>query len=123
MIEKFGPHKRKSDHSIFYRNSQASIILLVVYVDDIVITGNVMAGISSLKSFLHGQFHTKDFFFMDKETCIDHKKQQGCPKVHWEYTKGTKPGEGPKNMKKKPPNPKTITYTPSRLKNPKYFCP
>ena len=33
---------------------------------------------------------------MDKETCIDHKKQQSCPKVHWEYTKGTKPGEGPK---------------------------
>ena len=36
------------------------------------------------------------FFLMDKETCIDHKKQQSCPKVHWEYTKGTKPGEGPK---------------------------
>ena len=44
----------------FYRNSQAGIVLLVVYVDDIVITGNDMTGISSLKSFLHGQFHTKD---------------------------------------------------------------
>ena len=64
MIEKFGPHKRKSDHSVFYRNSQASIILLVVYVDDIVITRNVMAGISSLKSFLHGQFHTKDLVML-----------------------------------------------------------
>ena len=31
-----------------------------MYVDDIIITGNDMAGISSLKSFLHGQFHTKD---------------------------------------------------------------
>ena len=31
-----------------------------MYVDDIVITGNDMVGISSLKSFLHGQFHTKD---------------------------------------------------------------
>ena len=31
-----------------------------MYVDDIVITRNDMAGISSLKSFLHGQFHTKD---------------------------------------------------------------
>ena len=51
--------KRKSDHYVFYRNSQAGIILLVVYVDDIIITGNDMAGIS-LKSFLHGQFHTKD---------------------------------------------------------------
>ena len=52
--------KSKSDNSIFYRNSQAGIILLVVYVDDIIITGNDMAGMSSLKSFLHGQFHTKD---------------------------------------------------------------
>ena len=30
-----------------------------MYVDDIVIIGNDMAGISSLKSFLHYQFHTK----------------------------------------------------------------
>ena len=28
--------------------------------DDIVITGSDSTGISSLKSFLHGQFHTKD---------------------------------------------------------------
>ena len=60
VIVKFGMQKSKSDHSVFYRNSQASIILLVVYVDDIIITGDDMAGISSLKSFLHGQFHTKD---------------------------------------------------------------
>ena len=60
VIEKFGIQKSKSDHSIFYKNSQASIILLVVYVDDIIITGNDMTSISSLKSFLHGQFHTKD---------------------------------------------------------------
>ena len=60
VIDKFGMQKSKSNHFIFYRNSQASIILLVVYVDDIIITGDDMAGISSLKSFLHGQFHTKD---------------------------------------------------------------
>ena len=52
--------KSKSDHSVFYKNSQTGIILLVVYADDIIITENDMASISSLKSFLHGQFHTKD---------------------------------------------------------------
>ena len=52
--------KSKSDHFVFYRNSHAGIILLVVYVDDIIITGNDMVAISSLKSFLHVQFHTKD---------------------------------------------------------------
>ena len=31
-----------------------------MYVDDIVIIRNDMAGISSLKSSVHGQFHTKD---------------------------------------------------------------
>ena len=60
MIEKFDLQKSKSYHSIFYENSQASFILLVVYVDDIVITGNDMVGISSLKSFFHDQLHIKD---------------------------------------------------------------
>ena len=53
-VEKFCLQKSKSDHSVFYRNSSSGIILLVVYVDDIVITGSDSTGISSLKSFLHG---------------------------------------------------------------------
>ena len=59
-VEKFGLQKSKFNHSVFYRNSSSGIILLVEYVDDIVITGSDSTGISSLKSFLHGQFHTKD---------------------------------------------------------------
>ena len=52
--------KRKSNHSVFYQRPMSGIILLVVYVDDIVITGNDTSGILSLKSFLQSQFHTKD---------------------------------------------------------------
>ena len=52
--------KSKSDHSVFYKNSNSGIILLVVYVDDIVITRSDSKGISSLKFFLQSQFHTKD---------------------------------------------------------------
>ena len=37
--------KSKSDHSVFYRNSSSGIILLVVYVDDIVITESDSTGI------------------------------------------------------------------------------
>ena len=59
-VEKFGLQKSKSDHFVFYRNSSSGIILLLVYVDDIVITESDFTGISSLKSFLYGQFHTKD---------------------------------------------------------------
>ena len=52
--------KSKSNHSVFYRNSSSDIILLIVYVDDIVITGSDSKCISSLKSFVQSQFHTKD---------------------------------------------------------------
>ena len=52
--------KCKSDHFVFHRNSSSGIILLVVYVDDIVIIRSDSKGISSLKSFLQSQFHTKD---------------------------------------------------------------
>ena len=56
----FGMNKSKKDHSIVYKKSAASIILLVVYVDDIVFIGNDPAGISNLKAFMHSMFHTKD---------------------------------------------------------------
>ena len=59
-VEKFGMQKSQSDHSVFYRNSSSGVILLVVYVDDIIIIENDYKGISSPKSFLHSQFHTKD---------------------------------------------------------------
>ena len=59
-IEKFSMRKSKSYHSVFYRNSSSGIILLVVYVDDIVITESDSKGISSLNSFIQSQFHTKD---------------------------------------------------------------
>ena len=52
--------KSKSYHFVFYKNSSSGIIPLLVYVDDIVITGSDSKGISSLKSFLQSQFHTKD---------------------------------------------------------------
>ena len=60
-VEEFGMQKSKFDHSVFYRNSNPGIILLVVYVDDIIITRSDSKGILSLKSFLHSQFHIKDF--------------------------------------------------------------
>ena len=47
--------KSKSNHYVFYRNSQAGNILLVVYVDDIIITGNDMAGISSHKGLRNAE--------------------------------------------------------------------
>ena len=70
--------KNKSDQSVFYKNSNVGIILLVVYVYDIVITVSDSKGILSLKSFLHSRFHTKDLrmlkYFLSVEVM---RSQQG----------------------------------------------
>lgn len=60
VVMEFGLTRCHSDHSVFYRQSSAGIILLVVYVDDIVITGGDSAGIRTLKEFLQKRFQTKD---------------------------------------------------------------
>lgn len=60
VVQEFGLNMSKYDHSVFYHQSIAGTILLVVYVDDIVKTGSDYAWISSLKSFLHSRFHTKE---------------------------------------------------------------
>ncbi|RVX10157.1 Retrovirus-related Pol polyprotein from transposon RE1 [Vitis vinifera] len=78
VIQEFGMNKSKVDHSVFYRQSANGIILLVAYVDDIVITGNDCAGISSLDLFMHSKFHTKNLgelkYFLGVEVS---KKQKG----------------------------------------------
>ena len=60
MVKNFGLSQSKCDHSVFYQQTDAGMILLVVYVDDIVITGSNALGISSLKAFLNSHFQTKD---------------------------------------------------------------
>ncbi|XP_019179162.1 PREDICTED: uncharacterized protein LOC109174378 [Ipomoea nil] len=42
------------------KQSPRACVLLIVYVDDIVITGDDATGIDALKSFLKEKFHTKD---------------------------------------------------------------
>ncbi|GJR46556.1 retrovirus-related pol polyprotein from transposon TNT 1-94 [Tanacetum coccineum] len=59
-VIEFGLRRSVYDHSIFYSSSNAGCILLVVYVDDIVITGSDKAGIEKLKSFIGTCFQTKD---------------------------------------------------------------
>ncbi|XP_037491487.1 uncharacterized protein LOC105647932 [Jatropha curcas] len=60
VVHQFGMQKSTSDHSVFFRSTKTGLILLVVYVDDIVITRSDSSDITSLKSFLQTQFQTKD---------------------------------------------------------------
>ncbi|KAK2437071.1 putative mitochondrial protein [Trifolium repens] len=59
-VQQFGLIRSEADHSIFYRHSVQGCIYLIVYVDDIVITGSDQQGILKLKQYLSNQFQTKD---------------------------------------------------------------
>ncbi|XP_020253438.1 uncharacterized protein LOC109830555 [Asparagus officinalis] len=54
----------KKNHSIFWRFQNGKQILLVVYVDDIIITMDDIFGIDSLKKHLWTYFQTKDLGFL-----------------------------------------------------------
>uniref|UniRef100_A0A2N9IFK3 Reverse transcriptase Ty1/copia-type domain-containing protein n=1 Tax=Fagus sylvatica TaxID=28930 RepID=A0A2N9IFK3_FAGSY len=48
------------DHSVLVRHSSTSIVVLIVYVDDIIISRSNSTGIADLKRYLGQHFHTKD---------------------------------------------------------------
>ncbi|RVW15974.1 Retrovirus-related Pol polyprotein from transposon RE2 [Vitis vinifera] len=61
VVQEFGMLRSIADHSVFYHhNSLGQCIYLVVYVDDIVITGSDQDGIQKLKQHLFTHFQTKD---------------------------------------------------------------
>ncbi|XP_057723476.1 uncharacterized mitochondrial protein AtMg00810-like [Arachis stenosperma] len=48
------------ENALFIRRSERGVVLLLVYVDDIIITGDYIDGISDLKASLHRTFVMKD---------------------------------------------------------------
>jgi Reverse transcriptase (RNA-dependent DNA polymerase) len=50
----------KSDNSLFIYHSSHTVLYLLVYVDDIILTGNDQAGIITLLNSLNSQFSIKD---------------------------------------------------------------
>jgi len=56
----FGFTQSKANYSLFTKVDDNFFLALLVYVDDIIITGNCSSSIESLKSFLHKQFQIKD---------------------------------------------------------------
>ncbi|KAJ9543931.1 hypothetical protein OSB04_023638 [Centaurea solstitialis] len=64
VVTKFGLRRSSCEHSVFFASSDSRCILLVVYVDDIMITSSDSNGIQRLKDFLASQFQTKDLGFL-----------------------------------------------------------
>nr|KYP48597.1 Retrovirus-related Pol polyprotein from transposon TNT 1-94 [Cajanus cajan] len=56
----FGFTQSPADHSLFVKHTAESFIALLVYVDDIVLTGNSLCIIDQVKDYLDNQFHIKD---------------------------------------------------------------
>uniref|UniRef100_A0A2N9F358 Uncharacterized protein n=1 Tax=Fagus sylvatica TaxID=28930 RepID=A0A2N9F358_FAGSY len=56
----YGFQRSTSDHSVFVRHSSNGTIVLIVYVDDIIISGSDSTDIADLKTYLSKHFHTKD---------------------------------------------------------------
>ena len=49
-----------SDHSVFSWSSTRSVIVLIIFVDDIIISGSDYVGIVDLKAYISRQFHAKN---------------------------------------------------------------
>ena len=58
--EKFGYEQSNSDHTLFLKKDDGQITCLIIYVDDMVITGNNEREIKELKKKLFMEFEMKD---------------------------------------------------------------
>uniref|UniRef100_A0A2N9EH43 Reverse transcriptase Ty1/copia-type domain-containing protein n=1 Tax=Fagus sylvatica TaxID=28930 RepID=A0A2N9EH43_FAGSY len=75
IMHQFGFSSNPHDTSLFIRQSEKGMILLLLYVDDIIITGDDHSSISNFKQFLHQQFEMKDLghlsYFLGLEVSSD----------------------------------------------------
>ena len=58
LSQKF--HRCKSDHIVYLKQYDGNIIIIVLYVDDILITGSTLSSIASIKTALHDAFEMSD---------------------------------------------------------------
>ena len=65
--------KSEADHTLFTLTSKQGIVVILIYVDDIIITGSNKEGIISTKAFLKSSFDIKDLgelkYFLGIEIC------------------------------------------------------
>ena len=59
-MRSFGYHQSNSNHTLFLKNQHGKITALIVYVDDMVVTGNDPDERKALQSYLSSEFEIKD---------------------------------------------------------------
>jgi len=96
-----------SDYSLFVKQTPSSFTTLLVYVDDVVLTGNSLVEINAVKQQLHDQLHIKDLgnlkFFLGFEvarskTGLILNQRKYCLEILSEFgLTGCKPTNSPAN--------------------------
>ena len=75
IVHQFGFSSSPHDIALFIHRSDKSMILLLLYVDDMIIIGDDHFGISDFKQFLHQHFEMKDLghlnYFLGLEVSSD----------------------------------------------------
>ena len=56
----FGYKQSNSDHTLFLKKQHGKITTLIVYVDDMIVTGNDLEEMKALKEYLSKEFEMKD---------------------------------------------------------------
>ncbi|KAL5834403.1 hypothetical protein ACOSQ4_013900 [Xanthoceras sorbifolium] len=59
-VKRFGYTQCQADHTLFVHHATGVITILIVYVDDMIMTGNSEEEIQKLKSFIAKEFEIKD---------------------------------------------------------------
>lgn len=124
---KFGLQRCHFDHSMFSHTSARGKILLIVYVDDIIITGDDKKGIDDFKRYFQNSFQTKDLgklrYFLGieleqfKEVISLSQRKYVLDILEETGMLGFKPVETPMD-----PNVKLYEDRGELLSNPKRYC-
>eukprot|EP00268_Persea_americana_P023591 TRINITY_DN23153_c0_g1_i1.p1 TRINITY_DN23153_c0_g1~~TRINITY_DN23153_c0_g1_i1.p1 ORF type:complete len:128 (+),score=19.60 TRINITY_DN23153_c0_g1_i1:30-386(+) len=59
-MKAFGYRQSNSDHTLFIKHNRGKLTVLIIYVDDMIVTGNDAAERTALQTYLSLQFEMKD---------------------------------------------------------------
>jgi Reverse transcriptase (RNA-dependent DNA polymerase)/Integrase core domain/gag-polypeptide of LTR copia-type/GAG-pre-integrase domain len=85
-LTKFGYKRSAADSSLFTAVTERGIVVILIYVDDLVITGSDQIGINALKEHLRLEFDIKDLgklrYFLGIEIARSHKDLFMCQRKY-----------------------------------------
>ena len=83
----FGYRQAVADHTLFFKRDGDDITLLIVYIDDLIVTGSSLKEVEKLQSHLAKEFEMKDMgtlkYFLGIEVS---RSKHGLFLSQWKYT-------------------------------------